>query len=140
MNNGSGEDLWHWEPSSGWGGPDEIPDADGFYVGNEWFWRSMFLPRRPGSEIGERIEMYASLRAEDGFIVTGITHGAQSRAVVATSRDGVAWQSAPLRPDAAPPGSYAEPAVYGMVEFHARVIAVGDAVYVGPAKVSDYSP
>jgi len=139
MKNENGEALWRWEPSSGWDGPDQLPDAGGFfYVGNELHWRP---GQYPGSEIGEWIGTYSNfLRVEDGFIITGITHGAESRAVVATSRDGVAWQSAPLRPDAAPPGSYAEPAVYQMVEFGGRVIAVGDAVYVGPAKVSDYSP
>ena len=152
--------IKRYDLSSGWGAPDEI-----FHPGDCWdcggpgngqvtalidsaavivddvLWMKRGDEWSIEGAIGERLFYgYAGLRVEDGFIVGGVTEGAESPAVVATSRDGWAWQFARLHPDAAPPGSYAEPAVYAMVEFGGRVIAVGDAVYVGPAKVSEYSP
>jgi hypothetical protein len=151
-----------YDLSSGWGAPDEIPhvrscwDCNGPGSGqvtalidsaavivDDVFWMKFGDAWSVQATIGERpgeFYGYAGLRVEDGFIVAGVMEGAESPAVVATSRDGWAWQFARLRPDAAPPGSDAEPAVYGMVEFGGRVVAVGDAVYVGPANVSDYSP
>jgi len=42
-----------------------------------------------------------------------------------------------LAPDA---GRRTEPSIRAMVEFNGRVIAVGDGVFIGPARVSDYVP
>jgi hypothetical protein len=147
--------LLRYDLRSEWGAPDLIPmlrpctdcvgdvtalvDSEAVVVDDSMWWKV-------GDEwhvhaIGEQAHKidagYAALRLEDGFIVTGMRSRSYPQDVVATSTDGAVWVVTLLNPDA---GRRTEPSIRAMVEFNGRVIAVGDAVYVGPAKVNDYSP
>jgi len=151
--------LWRYDLSSEWGVPDLIPflrpctDCSGpgtgevtalidseaavvddslwVKVGDAWHVHTI------GEEQHKIDDGNAALRLEDGFIVTGIRGRTYPQDVVATSTDGAEWAVTLLNPDAE---RRIDPTIRAMVEFDGRVIAVGDGVFIGPARVSDYVP
>ena len=146
--------LWRYALISGWGAADVIPvgsctdcvgpvtalidseavvveDSLWMKVGDQWRVHTI------GEQQHKIDEGYAALRLEDGFIVMGIRGRTYPQDVVATSTDGAEWSVSLLNPEA---GRRTEPSIRAMVEFNGRVIAVGDGVFIGPARVSDYVP